>query len=222
MAETTRSIQHQSNNSASNIYCLIETRSWLQVRKAVNCDHNLAMPCQSALCKNCNCSHSPLLLACKLNPSLSVVKSLLKANPSAAFEVGCQEKLPLHLACEHGASPRVIRTILNANPKAVSMRDSLGMLPIHKVCRFYHDKSERVYAGDTLHKMMVQVLYDLLILEPITIQAEDYNGMCPIEHALDTELCMKVIRVLQRASMGIREQEECKDKVKMNLSFMFT
>ena len=139
--QVTDSIQHQSTSSVTSICSLIKKRSWSQVQQAVTHDHTLAIQCPTLRGAHCNYSHIPLLLACRMNPPVSIITSLLKANPSAVFERDSKGRLPLHLACEYGASSRVIRTILNANPQAVSMKDGLGMLPIHKIYRFHHEKA---------------------------------------------------------------------------------
>jgi hypothetical protein len=78
---------------------------------------------------------TPLLFACEHNPSVELIKALIKANPSALKrrqDPGGQ--LPIHAACTWGASFGVIDLLLSADPSMAEEQDFLSNLPLHCAC----------------------------------------------------------------------------------------
>jgi hypothetical protein len=78
---------------------------------------------------------TPLLFACEHNPSVELVKALIKANPASLKrrqDPGGQ--LPIHAACTWGASSGVIDLLLSADPSMAEEQDFLSNLPLHCAC----------------------------------------------------------------------------------------
>ena len=190
----------QSTSARVMLSIFIGKRSWNKVQKALSFNRDLAKPCISPCCPHCSKPHSPLLLACKLNPPLEVIDSLLEANPMAVFEIDCEKKTPLHLACEYGAAPAVIKRIVQANKDATIERDIYGMLPIHRVCESYLDRVDSHLSDEDAEYCLMEVVQGLLGVHPDAILIEDYKEMNPIEYALEAELNLAIIQILQKAS----------------------
>ena len=188
--------KRKQGGSISSLSLLMMQRSWTKIQKTIATNHALAMPRSYPNCTLCKESLSPLFYACALDPPLGIIVNLLEANPAAVLDTDCERKLPLHLACEYGASPEVIKELLEANMEAVSKKDIHGMLPIHKVCRYYYDNRSPWVSKTAALKITIDVLNMLLRADPTTIIEEDFKGLCPIEHALETEMNIKVIRAL--------------------------
>ena len=193
--------QNKSTDADSELFKLMMQGSWSRVCRTITYTNAFATSSSFLACIHCKKSHSPLFLACTLNPPVKVIVSLLEANPFAAFEIDCEGNLPLHLACAYGASPEVIRELLRTNAKAVWKKDINGMLPIHKTCQSYFKNIDQSIPRQEAQKFLMEVLRDLLITDPTTIHEEDNDGMCPIENALYSGMRMKVISTLQKASV---------------------
>eukprot|EP00986_Skeletonema_menzelii_P015614 scaffold12237_cov208-Skeletonema_menzelii.AAC.1 len=78
---------------------------------------------------------TPLLFACEHNPSVELIKALIKANPASLKrrqDPGGQ--LPIHAACTWGASPAVIDALLSTDSSMAEEQDFLSNLPLHCAC----------------------------------------------------------------------------------------
>ena len=207
MAVNTTNITIKSKNAEAVLLSHIQNKAWTKVQKIISFNQNLAKPCDSPCCPCCNQQHSPLLLACALNPPIEVVECLIKANPSAVFERDCEEKLPLHLACEYGAKPEVIKQIVLSNVDAAIKKDIYGMLPIHKVCESYFDSLDPFISDAEAEKFLMEVVQGLLSVQPAAVLIEDNREMNPIEYAVDSELSIAIIQVLQKISVQEHKKE---------------
>lgn len=78
---------------------------------------------------------TPLLFACEHNPSVELIKALIKANPvSLKRRQDPGGQLPIHAACTWGASSSVIDLLLSADPSMAEEQDFLSNLPLHCAC----------------------------------------------------------------------------------------
>lgn len=78
---------------------------------------------------------TPLLFACEHNPSVELIKALIKANPASLKrrqDPGGQ--LPIHAACTWGASSDVIDVLLSTDSSMAEEQDFLSNLPLHCAC----------------------------------------------------------------------------------------
>ena len=188
------------NKAGTVLLSLIRQRAWNKVLKILSFNPKLAQPCESSCRENCTQLHSPLLLACKLNPPLDVVNSLLQAYPDASVETDCENKLPLHVACEFGAHPAVINTLLKANIDAAMEKDIFGMLPIHRVCDSYLYNFDIGSTKMDPQYSVIETISILLGAQPTALLVDDNKEMCPIEYAIESNLSLAVIRILQKVS----------------------
>lgn len=185
---------------------LIQKRKWKKVLQLLK-SNSMA---NTRICHKFDCKYhvqSPLLLACKNNPPVKIVDLFLKKDPYAVFSHDCDERLPLHLACQYGASPEVIKKLVRMNKKAVIVKDKFGMLPIHLACRFYGSNKSGYKTQIIYEKHLMQVLSILLKTKADTVLEEDSYGISPIEHALESDLSMYIVRALQRQAVYIKERE---------------
>ena len=207
MTANTNNVTFETQSAEAILWSHIQNKAWIKVQKIISFQPNLAKPCNCACCQCCNKQHSPLLLACKLNPPIEVVERLIKANPAAVFEADCEKRLPLHLACEYGASPEVIKKIVLSNVDATITRDIYGMLPIHKVCESYFDNLDPLLSDMDAEDFLMEVVQGLLSIQPTSVLIEDNREMNPIEYAVDAELSMTIVKVLQQVSVSEHKKE---------------
>jgi len=158
-----------------------------------------------------------LLLACMYNPPLRVIADWIKRYPSAAYAMDDEKNRPLHIACKYGASPQVVQELLRANGKAAFQKDVNGMLPIHKVCRFYYKNTQFSLSRYKTEEALVQILQSLLEIAPRSLLEEDNFQMCPIEHALESGLCIDIVNGLQSKAKGLRLQNKSIDEEEAKL-----
>ena len=194
------SAQNHTDTLDHTLYNLITKRKWSRVTKIVTANKGKASPCYSPCCRECKCTHSPLLIACKFNPPVKVIDTLLTYNPSAAMEMDCMHRLPLHVACEYSASTKVIRRILVANKKAVYTKDKRRMLPLHLLCRFYSRNINSFTTEASVEKSMLKILETLMEVGPKAILKVDKEGMCPIEHAIISHSTVTILNALLKRS----------------------
>jgi len=195
---SSRTKNYQSSNQ---LRTLVEAKEWKKVRKYV---------AGSKCIKESSSSVSPLLLISKSNPPCKIIEIFIKKHPKAIYDVNCDGKSALHLACEYGASPAVTRKILFANTDAASRKDKNGMLPLHLACRSYCTNNDSWISKEAVRESLMQILVDLLQVEPTSIFTEDLKGMCPMEHALVSDLNLDVIQILrnkQISESNIEKQE---------------
>lgn len=172
----------------------MEQKKWKLTEEDFSDFLTLAVPCHSPSCKHCKRSYGPLLFACKHDPPLKLIQSLLKADPLAAYEADCEEKYPLHIACEYGASPAVVNELIQANARAIKEKDIFDMTPIHLVCKNYLDKVDHDLPKKIAQNCMIEAMRLILIKDPEIILAEG-----AIEYALESGLSLEVISTLQLA-----------------------
>jgi len=159
--------------------------------------------------KNSVESPSPLLLACKYAPPSYVIMALTKMHPESTGEEDGEGMLPLHVACACGAPPKAILTLLLAYQDAAWQKDKNGMLPIHIVCQVYLEKLiQRGVTETQAYEAFIDVLHHLIQVAPSTILEVDEMGRCPIEHTLESDAKIEIVRALQKQSQKVRKLNE--------------
>jgi len=71
----------------------------------------------------------PIHEACIHNPTVDVVKALIKAYPKGVETIDKYKRLPLHHAAVHGACLKVVKTLVEAYPDSVRAEDQFGKAP---------------------------------------------------------------------------------------------
>jgi len=185
----------------------VRQRKWKLVKRALSSDDVRARKWHSPICTHCGESHSVLMLLCRHDPPLKLVESLLRSNPSTAFEKDCIKRTPLHMACEFGASPAIVEKLLKQNPKGVKERDSSGRLPIHLACISYSKSMGTRVPQAIIQNSLLEVLRLLLNHDPASILEKDRDQICPIESAILAGVNANIVHSLQKASETVRKKE---------------
>lgn len=110
---------------------------------------------------------TPLLFACEHNPSVELIKALIKANPASLKrrqDPGGQ--LPIHAACTWGASSGVIDTLLSTDSSMAEEQDFLSNLPLHCAC----------YSGAE-----TSVVRALLRVHPQSVWTRNHQGSSAVD-----------------------------------------
>lgn len=187
---------------------LMFMKKWDALKAALLKDRSIAS-IPSSIC-SCSCIklHSPLILAVQMNPSLSALECLIEANPFSLFQFDCQGRLPLHLACESGAHPKVIGKLASMNTIAVLVKDRMGRVPLISACESYLRNVDQGISKAEANKCLIEVIDILLKINPACVIEEDKNGICPIEHALYSDVDIEVIQKLQNHSEMERKNQK--------------
>lgn len=110
---------------------------------------------------------TPLLFACEHNPSVELIKALIKANPASLRrrqDPGGQ--LPIHAACTWGASSGVIDTLLSTDSSMAEEQDFLSNLPLHCAC----------YSGAE-----TSIVRSLLRVHPQSVWTRNHQGSSAVD-----------------------------------------
>ena len=142
----------------------------------------------------------------KYNPPLSILNKMIKAHSDALKGQDCVGRTPLHVACGTGASANIIRSLVKEYPEACNVQDEDGRLPLHLAC----DSECVLFEGDETHRAppTLEVIRPLLSGSLRSVLVEDEDDMSPIEYAIVSDADIKVVKLLQKASMTIRRQDK--------------
>lgn len=148
---------------------------------------------------------------CRFQPPLEVIEFIVNISRKIASIKNNFEQFPLHVAAQNGALPEVIGYLCKLNPKASGSQDRKGKTPLHLASESYmkkytHAKKRKIPAEEA-YFLTTKIL---VRSSPNTVNIEDHEGMSALEYALDNNVALKVIRVLQKAS-----EKEWKKKVKL-------
>ena len=114
-------------------------------------------------------------------------------------------RFPSHVACSSGCSPEFISHCVNMCPQSVASRDKEGKTPFHHLCKSY--VSPKHVATTATLKRMQQILWMLFRKAPGSIVVEDNLELSPIDYALESNLGMSFIGVLQDMASRYQENE---------------
>lgn len=182
----------------------ISKKNWKSVLKIMSGNDEKALDRDSwCKCKCASCYH-PILYACQLNPPVDVIKALIDADASAVYQSNCSGALPLHIACKKAASPEVIKILTHANGEALMTKDNKGRLPIHVAIESSCVGKNKKRAARNLH----DVVRILIKPCPETILEEDINDMCVIEHAINANVEISIVKYLQKWSEHERRRQK--------------
>ena len=143
--------------------------------------------------------------ALKNKPPLHILEAMIMAHCDALSGQDCLGRTPLHVACGSGADARIIRRLVSSFPYACDLPDEDGRLPLHIACDtecvlFEGDETPRAPPShDAVRALLSGSLRSTLV--------EDEDEMNPIEYAIVSDLDIKTVRLLQKASMVVRRQD---------------
>eukprot|EP00804_Cyclotella_cryptica_P031025 CCRYP_013591-RA/>CCRYP_013591-RA protein AED:0.00 eAED:0.00 QI:965/-1/0/1/-1/1/1/0/195 len=143
--------------------------------------------------------------AIKLGAPDDVLMFISERFPETLRQENGDGQFPPHVACSSGSSPEFISHCINMCPQAVAAKDNSGKTPIHHLCQSYHD-SKRAVSSKT-KRTMQQILWMLFRKAPASIVAEDNDGIDAIEYALESNLDVNFIQILQDMTSRFKENE---------------
>jgi len=136
----------------------------------------------------------PLHEACKLQPPVDVVRSLVAAYRPALRHRGQFGYVPLHFAIKCEASLAVVSALIDEYPYGARTKEDSGKLPLHLACQF---------------GMTPELVNLLLMNHPQSIIMTDNNSRRPLDYAT-TDKCYRnnlsrdheknIVGVLDRAA----------------------
>lgn len=143
-----------------------------------------------------------LHLACQYQAPCQIVELLAKKFPQS---ISCAERKgrhPIHIACAKGSNPKVIDFLIKSYPQAAGVQDDYGKTPLHYVCESYGDNFKTIpsNAYRSPEHSLLTVISLLLDEVPESANVEDIYGMNAIEYAIDSNIGIGIIKVMQNAS----------------------
>lgn len=159
-------------SEATTMFPLFESRNWTALTVYIKAHPRCAVTPLACGANGLSiASKGNLLLheTCRIDPPVSVVEALLKANKHAVSAKGEKGYLPLHYACAC-ASAKVAEKLLEAYPEAAKIRNESDlMLPLHIACKWGFSKG---------------VMNVLLASYPEGSKVRDIYAMVPLDYAV--------------------------------------
>ena len=183
----------------------IHYQEWTKLEKVAS-DHKL-FKIISEYIQKCEELNGMTLLhtVIKYDPPLHLVEAMIHAHGDALKGQDCLGRTPLHVACGTGADAQIIRCLVKAYPQACELQDEDGRLPLHLAC----DRECALFDGDQAPRPppSIGVVKALLSGSIRSVLVEDDDDMSPIEYAIISDADVKVVQLLQKASMTLRRKE---------------
>ncbi len=133
-------------------------------------------------------------IACKRNPPLDIVQSLIAASPDSLDKFDACNRLPIHYAADSGSSTEVIEALVKACPKSISGVDDDGLTPIHITLK--QISKEDGYPSVEIIKALSS--------DPSAVWIADTNDKIPLHYAVSEidSLSIEQLRVLVKADFN--------------------
>lgn len=127
-------------------------------------------------------------------------------------------RFPVHTACAFGSSADFIYKCVSMYPLTAAAQDHDGKTPFHFLCKSY---AKRCYAFTTwdravIEKRMTRILWILYRKAPGAIILEDNHGVDPVEYALEADMSITFIGLLQDMVTRVRK-DNAKKKASLKL-----
>jgi len=139
--------------------------------------------------------------ALRFHAPLYVIELLSKRYPQCFSKPDVTGKFCIHVAAKYSAHPDVMAYIISKNRAAAGCPDNLGKCPIHYVAEFYLKHSIR-YQDQymTTEELMLEVVRLFKQVAPQSFNLEDQDERNPIEIAIENDVGIKVIKMMQRTA----------------------
>ncbi len=142
-----------------------------------------------------------LHFALRFHAPLHVVELLYNRYPQCVNKPDATGKFCTHVAAKYSAHPDVMAYVISKNPAAAGCPDDHGKCPIHYVAEFYIKHNIRYeYQYETTEELMLQVVRILKQVAPQSFNLEDEDERNAIEIALESDVGIRVIKMMQRAA----------------------
>jgi hypothetical protein len=107
-------------------------------------------------------------------------------------------RFPVHVACAHAASTDFISKCVSLHPRTAAAQDNEGKTPFHILCNSYAKSCNSLsMSQDVIERRMTSIIWVLYRKAPTAIILEDSHGVDVVEYALEAELSLHFIRLLQ-------------------------
>ena len=127
-----------------------------------------------------------------------VLMLLASQFPETLSHIDNQKRYPIHAACASGSSPSFIAHCINSCPTSVKAKDKSGKTALHLLCQYYKESnSKNQLPYQNAERNMEQILWIIYRSAPATIIAEDNDGVCAIEYALQSNVSIGFFKTLQ-------------------------
>ncbi len=142
-----------------------------------------------------------LHFALRFHAPLHVVEFLYNRYHQCVNKPDSTGKFCTHVAAKYSAHPDVMAYVISKNPAAAGCPDNHGKCPIHYVAEFYIKHSTR-YEDQymTTEELMLEVVRILKQVAPQSFNLEDEDERNAIEIALESDVGIRVIKMMQRAA----------------------
>ena len=109
------------------VHKYLDKSNWDEARKAVR-EENVSVPGGFG-------QWTPLHIACKRNPPIDIIESLIELSADSLDKFDSCNRLPIHYAADSGVSAEVYQVLVEACPKSILGVDDEGLTPLHLVFR---------------------------------------------------------------------------------------
>eukprot|EP00984_Skeletonema_dohrnii_P022985 scaffold12089_cov95-Skeletonema_dohrnii-CCMP3373.AAC.2 len=119
---------------------------------------------------------------------------------------GDHGRFPVQIACAYGASSDFIYKCVSMYPLTAAAQDDDGRTPFHFLCKSYATTRDTSMSWDrnAIERRMTLILWILYRKAP-TIIIEDMHGVDVVEYALEADMSMTFIRLLQHMVARVHE-----------------
>lgn len=167
-----------------------------------------------------------LHFACQHQAPPSTLELLAKRYPESLCTRETKGRYPIHFACAKGLAPIAIDFLLMKLPSAAIVQDNFGKTPLHYVCESYAYNYENILdnAYRSSEKSTSKVVSMILDAYPGAANVEDLYGMSPIEYAIESDMDIGIIKLMQKSSrenwreLSQRFQDKSHDERKQSIT----
>eukprot|EP00985_Skeletonema_marinoi_P006656 scaffold2891_cov168-Skeletonema_marinoi.AAC.1 len=127
--------------------------------------------------------------------------------PGLLGQRGDHGRFPVHIACAYGASSDFIYKCVSRYPLTAAAQDDDGRTPFHFLCKHSAKSCDTSMSWDrnAIERRMTRILWILYRKAPSAIIIEDNHGVDVVEYALEADMSMTFIRLLQDMVARVHE-----------------
>ncbi|KAK1746868.1 hypothetical protein QTG54_002212 [Skeletonema marinoi] len=121
---------------------------------------------------------------------------------------GYHGRFPVHIACAYGASSDFIYKCVSLYPLTAAAQDNDGRTPFHFLCKSYANSCDDTSMScdrNAIERRTTRILWILYRKAPSAIIIEDNHGVDVVEYALEADMSMTFIRLLQDMVARVHE-----------------
>lgn len=178
-------------SSSSKLSKMISKGQWTKAEKFID-SHGMSIDLSE-------CDDSILHQACRHQPPLDLIEKIVSLRPDLALLTNPDGQVPLHIASQNGASPDIIAFFCTPKRNTSGVQDLWGRTALHLACESYCAN----YTNTTIlstKKAFTKTVKTLIQSSPATINVEDVNGISAVEYAIESNIDLNNLRLIQKAS----------------------